>query len=78
MVKVTDAQPARDLALDEVRDRVRSDIIEARRDKTRDDFHARMRKRYNIRIDWPEPYNDLPATPVAEPKTKRAPQEVNE
>lgn len=57
--------------LDEVREKVRNDWIEARRDKVRDDFQAKMRKRHKVTIEWPEAYKGLPATPDANPKTPR-------
>jgi PPIC-type PPIASE domain len=69
LVMVMDTEAGRPAALEDVHDRVRSDWIESRRDKARDDFQARMRKRYNVRIDWPEGYKGLPTTPDPSPKT---------
>lgn len=47
---------ARDPKLDEVRDKLRSDWIEAQRLAKRDAFQARLRQRYEVQVDWPEPY----------------------
>lgn len=74
LVQVTQSEAGRAPTLDDVRDKVRSDVIEGRRDKARDDFHAKMRKRYQISIDWPEAYKGLPATPDPEPKTRKLPE----
>jgi hypothetical protein len=54
-------EPARDPALDDVRGKLRADWIEARRRKTREDFRARLRQRYEVSIDWPGVYQDQPA-----------------
>lgn len=70
-VLVMDTALGRAAALSEIRDKVRADWIEARRNAGRDEFHARMRKRYDISIDWPDPWSGLPATANPEPKTKR-------
>lgn len=78
VVLVMETEAGRPASLDEVREKARSDLIESRRDRARDDFHARMRKRYQIRIDWPEPYKGLPPTPNPEPKTQKTPPEVSE
>jgi hypothetical protein len=74
LVLVMQTQAGREAVLDDVRDRVRSDLIEGRRDQARDEFQERMRKRYHVRIDWPKPYGDLPATPDRAPKTRRQPE----
>ena len=71
LVLVIETEPGRDAALEDVRDKLRSDWIEARRDKARDDAQARMRARYQIRIEWPEQYKGLPTTPSPTPKTPR-------
>lgn len=71
---VMDVEPGRDLPLSDVIDRVRADWIETRRNEARDAFHARMRERYDIRIDWPEPWKDLPATPDPNPVTRPIPE----
>lgn len=73
-VLLMEIEPGRASALSEIRDKVRADWIEARRNAGRDEFHARMRKRYDISIDWPDPWSDLPATANPEPKTKRTPE----
>jgi len=73
-VLLMETEPGRASALSDIRDKVRADWIEARRNAGRDEFHARMRKRYDISIDWPEPWSDLPATANPEPKTKRIPE----
>ncbi|HVY88417.1 MAG TPA: peptidyl-prolyl cis-trans isomerase [Hyphomonadaceae bacterium] len=78
LVNVMEVEQGRSATLDDVRDRINSDMIESRRAKARDDFQARMRKRYSVTIDWPEPYNDLPKTPDPNPKVKKAPDEVAE
>jgi parvulin-like peptidyl-prolyl isomerase len=78
LVLVMDIEPGRPAKLDDVHDRLRSDWIEARRDRARDEFQARMRKRYQIRINWPEQYKGLPVTPNPQPRTKKAPPEVTE
>lgn len=74
LVNVSAIEKGRAVALSEVADRVAIDIIEARRNEARDAFHARMRQRYHIRIEWPEPWKGLPATPDPAPKTKPTPE----
>ncbi len=74
LVLVMQTEAGREAVLEDVRDKVRSDLIESRRDQARDEFQERMRKRYHVRIDWPKPYGDLPATPDATPKTRRVPE----
>jgi hypothetical protein len=74
IVSVITIEPARTVALSEAIDNVRADWVEARRNDARDDFHARLRKRYNIRIEWPEPWTNLPETPNPTPKTKPIPE----
>lgn len=74
LVRVISVEPGRALQLSEASEKVRSDWIEARRNEARDAFHARMRKRYNIHIDWPDPWKDLPDTPNPAPKTKSIPE----
>lgn len=73
-VLVMEKSPGRVAALAEIRDRVRADWIESRRDAGRDEFHARMRKRYEIRIEWPEPWSGLSETANPAPKTQRTPE----
>ena len=69
-----DTDAGRSITLPEVREKVRADWIEGQRNEARDQFHARMRKRYDIRIEWPEAWNGLPETANPEPKTKRLPE----
>lgn len=71
---LVDVEPGRAVPLAEVVDRVHSDWVETRRNAARDDFHARMRERYDIRIEWPEPWKDMPSTPDPNPKTKPSPE----
>jgi hypothetical protein len=75
IVLVMETEAGRPATLEDVHDRVRSDWIESRRDKARDDFQARMRKRYDIRIEWPESYKGLPTKPDPNPKTTPLKQE---
>jgi hypothetical protein len=74
LVLIMDVEAGRAVSLAEVRERVRSDWIEHRRNEARDQFHARMRQRYDIRIEWPEPWKDLPQSPDPDPKTRPAPE----
>ena len=74
LISVTNVEQGRPVALAEVADRVAADIVESRRNEARDAFHARMRQRYHIRIEWPDPWKDLPATPDPAPKTKSIPE----
>ena len=74
IVSIISIEPGRALQLSEAIDTVRADWIEARRNDARDNFHARLRKRYSIRIEWPEPWTNLPATPNPTPKTKPIPE----
>jgi hypothetical protein len=55
-VQIVSREPARDPVFADVRDQLRSDWIEARRMAKREDFQARLRKRYQVSVDWPEPY----------------------
>lgn len=74
LVLVIDVEAAREVQLPEVLDRVRADWIETRRSEARDAFHARMRERYDIRIDWPAPWSDLPERPDPNPQTQPSPE----
>jgi parvulin-like peptidyl-prolyl isomerase len=78
LVLVMEVESGRAATLEDVHDRVRSDWIETRRDNARDDAQARMRARYQIRVEWPEQYKGLPAVPDPAPRTKKAPPEVGE
>lgn len=73
-VLVMDVEPGRAPPLSEVREKVHADWVASRRNEARDKFHARMRERYDIRIEWPPPWKDLPATPDPNPKTRPAPE----
>jgi len=64
-VRILSREPARNPTLNEVRDKLRSDWIETHRHARRDEFQARLRERYEVRIDWPEPYASQPAPAVA-------------
>jgi hypothetical protein len=74
IVQVIVVEPARAVPLDEARDKVRSDWIENRRNEARDKFHATLRERYDIQIEWPEPWKGLPSKPEANPKTRPIPE----
>ncbi len=74
IVLVMDVEHGRAVPLSEIREKVRSDWIEHRRNIVRDEFHARMRQRYDIRIEWPEPWKGLPETPDPNPKTRPTPE----
>jgi hypothetical protein len=65
VVLILSREPARNPTLNEVRDKLRSDWIEAHRRARRDAFQAQLRERYEVRIDWPEPYASQPAPAVA-------------
>lgn len=56
LIQIVSRQPATRPTLDEVRDKVRSDWIEAQRRAKRAEFQASLRGRYQISVDWPEPY----------------------
>ena len=51
---------ARAPTLDEMRDKLRSDWIESKRRAARAGFQARLRARYSVKVDWPEPYARQP------------------
>jgi hypothetical protein len=55
-VLILSRESASDPTVDEVRDKLISDWIEARRAAKRNEFQARLRQRYHITVDWPEPY----------------------
>lgn len=69
-VLILSREPARDPTLDEVRDKLRSDWIEARRLARRDALQARLRRRYAVTVDWPEPYASQPV-PTDVPRLQR-------
>ncbi len=74
LVQVISTEPGRALQLSEAVEQVRAHWIEARRNDARDAFHARMRMQYDIHIDWPAPWKDLPETPNPAPKTRSIPE----
>ena len=59
-VLIMSRESASDPTVDEVRDKLKSDWIEARRMANRDEFQARLRRRYQVKVDWPEPYASQP------------------
>jgi hypothetical protein len=69
-VLVLSREPARDPTLSEIRDRLRSDWIETRRRARRDALQARLRERYEVSVDWPEPYASQPV-PTNVPRLRR-------
>lgn len=60
-VLILSREPARNPVFAEVRDKVRSDWIESRRFARRAEFQARLRQRYEVSVEWPEPYASQPA-----------------
>jgi hypothetical protein len=56
VILILSREPPRDPALAEIRPKLRSDWIEARRRDRREQFWARMRQRYQVEIEWPEIY----------------------
>jgi hypothetical protein len=74
LILVVDVEQGRAVSLAEVRDKVRADWIENKRNDARDKFHASLRKRYDIHIEWPDPWKGLPETPNPAPKTKPIPE----
>ena len=74
MIAAALVEPGGAVGVAGIRDQLRADWIENRRNLARDDFHARMRKRYEITINWPAPWRDLPSTPDPAPKTKPVPE----
>lgn len=61
-VVILSREPARDPKLADIRGKLRSDWIEARRQDRREQFWVGLRKRYDITIEWPEIYSDQPAS----------------
>lgn len=57
-VQIVSREPARDPAFAEVRDQLRSDWIETQRMAKRAEFQERLRKRYQVSVDWPGPYRE--------------------
>ena len=60
-VLVLSREPAREPDPQEIREKLRSDWIEARRRQTREAFQARLRQRYRVSVQWPELYAGQPA-----------------
>ena len=56
IVLILSRQPAHDPVLADVRDKVRSDWIEARRRDQREQFQSRLRHRYEVVVEWPQIY----------------------
>ncbi len=56
VVLIREREPARNPAFSEIRDKLRSDWFEARRDAKLQLFQARLRDRYEISIEWPDHY----------------------
>jgi hypothetical protein len=70
VVLILSRQPAHDPTLADIRDKARSDWIEARRRDQRERFQARLRQRYAVNVEWPEIYAAQPA-PADVPKLRR-------
>lgn len=56
VVVILSREPARDPELADIRPKLRSDWIEARRRQRREQFWVELRKRYDINIEWPDIY----------------------
>ena len=70
LVRVIAVAAPRQAAFEKLRDKLREDWLEQRRSDARDVFQAGLRKRQAIRIDWPAPWQDLPAQADANPRTR--------
>lgn len=70
VVLILSRQPAHDPMLADIRDKARSDWIEARRRDQRERFQARLRQRYEVIVEWPAIYAAQPA-PTDVPKLRR-------
>jgi hypothetical protein len=53
-VHILSREAASDPTVDELRDKLRSDWIEAQRHAKRDAFQSQLRKHYRVRVEWPE------------------------
>ena len=53
VVLILSREPAHDPKLADIRDKLRSDWIEARRRDRREQFQARLRERYDVVVEWP-------------------------
>ncbi|MGD9809799.1 MAG: peptidyl-prolyl cis-trans isomerase [Sphingobium sp.] len=56
-VLITATEAGRDPSLQEVRDKLRSGWVDARRQDQRQKFTARLRARYRVTIDWPNDHD---------------------
>jgi hypothetical protein len=70
LVLILSREPAQDPALTEIRDKLRSDWIEARRRNQREQLLVRLRQRYEVTVEWPEIYA-AQLVPVEVPKLRR-------
>jgi hypothetical protein len=70
VVLILSRESARDPVLADIRDKLRSDWIEAQRRDRREQFQARLRERYEVSIEWPQIYAAQPV-PADVPKLKR-------
>ena len=70
VVLILSREPAHDPMQADIRDKLRSDWIEARRRERREQFQARLRARYNVIVEWPQVYAAQPA-PAYVPKLRR-------
>lgn len=61
VVIILSREPAHDPMLTDIRGRLRSDWIEARRRDRREEFQARLRERYDVIVEWPQMYAAQPA-----------------
>ncbi|MDY6949357.1 MAG: peptidylprolyl isomerase [Pseudomonadota bacterium] len=61
LVLVVARRPARAPLLADIRGKLRSDWIEARRRNQREQFVARLRQRYSVAVEWPQMYAAQPA-----------------
>jgi len=78
VVQVLAREPGRTPDFKEIRQRLSDDWMLARRDRFRDESQARLRARYDIRIEWPDDYASLPEHPAAAPRTRRIGQSEEE
>lgn len=61
LILVLSREPARAPLVADIRGKLRSDWIEARRRDQREQFVARLRQRYSVTVEWPEAYAAQPA-----------------
>lgn len=69
-VIVLSRESVHDPLLADIRDKLRSDWIESRRRRTREEFQARLRQHYHVVVEWPEVYANQPL-PAEVPKIMR-------